>query len=79
MTWQEFQDAMPGLPDEPTKEQWLETVAKAEALVEQVDEADRGMARVILGDTLIQFPFPQPFQSSARERGRTSTPCGAGT
>jgi hypothetical protein len=54
VTWQEFQKAMPGLPDEPTLEQWRETVAQAEALLAQVDAADRGMAGRILGDTLMQ-------------------------
>lgn len=55
MTWQEFQLAKPKLPDQPTLEQWQETVAKAEAMIAtEVDEADRGMAGVILGDTLIQ-------------------------
>jgi len=55
MTWQEFQRAKPKLPDHPTLEQWREAVAQAEAMIAtEVDEADRGMAEVILGDTLIQ-------------------------
>jgi hypothetical protein len=65
MTWQEFQLAKPKLPDHPTLEQWQEAVAKAEAMIEnEVDEADRGMAGVILGDTLMQagvfLGFVQP-------------------
>lgn len=55
MTWQEFQLAKPRLPDHPTLEQWREAVAKAEAMIAtEVDPADRGMAEVILGDTLMQ-------------------------
>lgn len=54
MTWQEFQVAMPGLPQHPSKEQWQATVAQAEALLDQVDPKDRALARVIIGDTLGQ-------------------------
>lgn len=55
MTWQEFQLAKPKLPDHPTKEQWQETVDKAETMIDtEVDETDRAMARVIVGDTLMQ-------------------------
>lgn len=54
MTWREYQAALPLLPDEPTKEQWLEAVAQAEALLLKVAESDRGMAGRILGDTLMQ-------------------------
>jgi len=54
MTWQEYSDALPELPENPTLEQWSETVAKAKALLEEVAEPDRKMARRVLGDTLIQ-------------------------
>lgn len=55
MTWQEFQLAKPQLPDHPTLEQWREAVAEAQAMIAtEVDAADRGMAEVILGDTLMQ-------------------------
>jgi hypothetical protein len=54
VTWREYQAALPVLPDEPTKEQWRAAVDQAEALLLQVDEADRGMAGRILGDTLMQ-------------------------
>ncbi|MFL5520597.1 MAG: hypothetical protein ACJ8B6_06650 [Gemmatimonadales bacterium] len=55
MTWQEFQLRKPALPDEPTLEQWQQAVADAERMIEtEVIEADRQMARAILGDTLIQ-------------------------
>jgi len=65
MTWQEFQVRKPKLPDHPTLEQWREAVATAETMIAtEVDEADRGMAGVILGDTLIQagvfLGFVQP-------------------
>jgi hypothetical protein len=55
MTWREFQHARPHLPDNPTLEQWKETVAATQAMIDnQVAEADRGMAGVIMGDTLGQ-------------------------
>lgn len=54
MTWQEYLAALPELPDDVTLEQWRAAVAKGEALLEQVDEKDRPLARTILGDTLMQ-------------------------
>lgn len=54
MTWQEYQAALPALPDEPTLEQWQGAMTAARELLEQVDESDRKMAGVILGDTLVQ-------------------------
>ena len=54
MTWQDYSDALPVLPESPTREQWSEAVQQAEALLLQVQESDRHLASRILGDTLIQ-------------------------
>lgn len=54
MNFAEFLEKLPDLPDEPTREQWDAAVKQAEALVPQVDEADRDLARTAIGDTLIQ-------------------------
>lgn len=54
MTWQEYQAALPVLPDSPTLEQWQSAVAEGRRLLSEVDEPDRGMAKTILGDTLLQ-------------------------
>lgn len=56
MNWQEFKQAKPKLPDNPTEAQWREAVAEAQRMIDtEVVEADRQMARTILGDTLIQW------------------------
>jgi homoserine kinase len=54
VTWQQYSDALPVLPESPTREQWIEAVQQAEALLEQVQESDRHLASRILGDTLVQ-------------------------
>jgi uncharacterized protein YmfQ (DUF2313 family) len=54
MTWQEYLAALPELPDDVTIEQWRAAVEKGKALLEQVNEKDRPLAKTILGDTLIQ-------------------------
>lgn len=54
MTWQQYQAALPVLPESPTLEQWRDAVAEGKRLLAEVSEADRGMAKVILNDTLVQ-------------------------
>lgn len=54
MNWHEYHAALPSLPEDVTLEQWRDAVAKGEALLEQVSEEDRPMARTILGSTLIE-------------------------
>lgn len=55
MTLQEFQDtAIRQLPDNPSREEWAEAVEWAESKLLEVDEADREMARSVIGATLIE-------------------------
>jgi hypothetical protein len=52
MTWQEFSKQLLPLGEPPTRERWQAAVDHAVSLLPQVDEADRGIAEDIIGDTL---------------------------